>query len=151
KTVQISLLKTLYAILRIIQVIRQYSSLYFLRFCLGLFERLHAIHNHGGKEALLPKTTWKPYTKHGDLSTKERDSLPESVYAFPKQRKEPLTDADHVRNALARFDQVKDVTDADRDLAFANILKAAKHYDVTVEENTWHQLGQRPHTKNSAQ
>ena len=43
-------------------------------------------------------TTWKPHTKHGDLTT--RSDLPDSVYAFPKQRKEPLTDAAHVRNAL---------------------------------------------------
>ncbi len=98
-----------------------------------------------------PKPTWKPRTEHGDLSTKEREELPESVYAFPKQRKEPLTDAAHVKTALARFDQVKDVSDADRDLAFENIKAAAKHYDIEVEENDWHQLGKRPHTKNTAQ
>ena len=78
--------------------------------------------------------TWKPSTKHGELDTKDRENLPESVYAFPKQRKEPLTDAEHVQNALARFDQVKDVSDADRDLAFANIKKAAKHYGVEMTE-----------------
>ena len=92
--------------------------------------------------------TWKPYSKHGDLDTKDREEIPSSAYAFPKQRKEPLTDADHVRNAIARFDQVTGVSDEDRDLAFANILKAAKHYDITVEEDNWHQLGKRPHTKN---
>jgi len=43
------------------------------------------------------KTTWQPHTEHGDLTT--RSDLPESVFAFPEQRKEPLTDADHVRNA----------------------------------------------------
>ena len=52
-----------------------------------------------------PRTTWAPHDEHGKLSTAERDHLPESVFAFPKQRKEPLTDASHVRNALARFDQ----------------------------------------------
>lgn len=98
----------------------------------------------------MTKTTWKPYTKHGDLSTKDRDKLPDSVYAFPKQRKEPLTDAKHVRNAVARFDQVEDVTDAERDVAFANILKAAKHYEVDVTEDDWHQLGKTPHTQNKA-
>lgn len=95
-------------------------------------------------------TTWKPHLEHGELDTKERAELPESVYAFPKQRKEPLTDADHVRNALARFDQVTEVSDSDRDLAFANILKAASHFEVTVEETNWHQLGKKAHTKNSA-
>lgn len=95
-------------------------------------------------------TTWKPHTRHGELDTADRDSLPESVYAFPKQRKEPLTDASHVRNALARFDQVEDVSDADRELAFANIQKAAKHYDVEMDETSWRDLGKRPHTRNKA-
>src|SRR5437879_1823656 len=97
------------------------------------------------------KATWKAHTEHGKLDTKDRDDLPESVYAFPKQRKEPLTDASHVRNALARFDQVTGVSDADRDQAWANIKAAAKHYDVDIEEDDWKQLGKKPHTKNSAQ
>ena len=96
------------------------------------------------------KTTWKAHEQHGDLSTKDKNDLPESVFAFPKQRKEPLTDAAHVQNALARFDQVKDVLDDDRDLAFANIQKAAKHYGVEMVETTWHQLGKKPHTNNAA-
>jgi hypothetical protein len=58
--------------------------------------------------------TFKPHTSHGELTTDKRDSLPDSVFAFPKHRKEPLIDASHVRNALSRFDQVDDVTDADR-------------------------------------
>jgi hypothetical protein len=84
-------------------------------------------------------TTWKPYTEHGDLTT--RSDLPESVFAFPQQRKEPLTDASHVRDALARFDQVEGVSDADRDLAFANIKEAARYYGVDVHENNWRELG----------
>jgi hypothetical protein len=96
------------------------------------------------------KTTWHPHTEHGTLDTKERNELPESVYAFPERRKEPLTDARHVQNALARFDQVHDVSDADRDLAFANIKKAAAHYKVEIAEDDWRQLGKAPHTKNSA-
>jgi len=87
------------------------------------------------------RTTWKPHTTHGELSTAEKNDLPESVFAFPKQRKEPLTDASHVRNALARFDQVEDATDNDRELAFANIKKAAEHYDVDVSESSWRDLG----------
>jgi hypothetical protein len=96
-------------------------------------------------------TTWKPHTEHGELSTKDKNDLPESVFAFPKQRKEPLTDADHVRNALARFDQVKGVSDEDRDLAFANIKKAAGHFGVDMKETHWRELGKKPHTKNAAQ
>jgi len=55
-----------------------------------------------------------------------------------------------VRTALARFDQVQDVSDHDRDLAFANIKKAAEHYGVDVAEKDWHELGKRPHTRNPA-
>jgi hypothetical protein len=87
--------------------------------------------------------TWKPHAERGELDTADREALPDSVYAFPKQRKEPLTDASHVRNALARFDQVQDVSDTDRELAFANIKKAARHYDVEVEEASWHELGKK--------
>lgn len=96
-------------------------------------------------------TTWKPHEEHGQLSAKDRAELPDSVYAFPDHRKMPLTDAAHVRAALARFDQVKDVTGDERDQAFANILAAAKHYDVSVAEDNWRQLGDKPHTPNPAQ
>jgi len=78
--------------------------------------------------------TWKPHEKHGRLTT--QSDLPDSVYAFPKQRKEPLTDAQHVRNAAARFDQVTDVSDADRVLALANIEKAADYYGVNLTKTT---------------
>ena len=89
--------------------------------------------------------------EHGTLSAQDRKELPDSAYAFPDKRKEPLTDADHVRNALARFDQTKGVTDAERDEAFANIKAAAKHYKIDVAETSWHQLGKKPHTPNSSQ
>ena len=94
------------------------------------------------------KTTWKPHDEHGKLSTTERKELPGFVYAFPTKRKEPMTDGSHVRNALARFDQVKDVTDAERDQAFANIQTAARHYGVEMEEKHWRELGKEPHTPN---
>ena len=96
----------------------------------------------------MSNTTWKAHTKHGKLDAADEKQLPDSAYAFPKQRKEPLTDARHVQNALARFDQVKGVSDDDRDLAFANIQKAAKHYKVDMEESNWRDLGKKPHTKN---
>jgi hypothetical protein len=99
----------------------------------------------------MPESTWRAHEEHGELSTKEKNDLPESVFAFPKQRKEPLTDATHVRNAIARFDQVKDVSDSDRDLAFANIRKAAEHYGVDIAEKSWRDLGRKPHTDNPAQ
>jgi hypothetical protein len=59
--------------------------------------------------------TWQPFEEHGDLTM--RSSLPDTVFAFPRQRKEPLTDEQHVRNAVARFDQVIDVSDERQVLA----------------------------------
>jgi hypothetical protein len=88
------------------------------------------------------RTTWKPHEKHGRL-TRQSD-LPDSVFAFPKQRKEPLTDARHVRNAVARFDQVTDVPDSARALAFANIKKAATYYGIDLSETSWRELGVHP-------
>src|SRR5262245_61900688 len=82
--------------------------------------------------------TWKPHEKHGELT--ERSDLPNSVFAFPKKRKGPLTDARHVRNALARFDQVEDVTDEKFEQAFVNIKKAAKPYGVEMMVKSWRQL-----------
>jgi hypothetical protein len=102
--------------------------------------RAQNIQRKDGKD--MPEATWKPHEKHGRLTT--QSDLPDSVYAFPKQRKEPLTDAEHVRNAVARFDQVIDVSDADRALAFANIEKAANYYDVNLAETSWHDLGIHP-------
>jgi len=90
------------------------------------------------------RATWKPHEKHGELTA--RGDLPTSVFAYPKERKEPMTDASHVRNAVARFDQVTDVSDDERELAFANIKKAAKHYGVAMSEDDWAELGRRPST-----
>src|ERR1700739_148293 len=64
------------------------------------------------------------------LSTAEENRMDEDEFAFPQERKEPLTDASHVRNAIARFDQVEGVTDAERDEAWKRILAAARRYDI---------------------
>lgn len=74
------------------------------------------------------------------MSTAERDDLDSSEFAFPKERKEPLSDAKHVRNAIARFDQVEDVSDSERDQAWKRITRAAKKYDVEVSESSWREL-----------
>jgi Family of unknown function (DUF6582) len=74
------------------------------------------------------------------MSTAEKDTLGSKEFAFPKERKEPLTDARHVRNAIARFNQVEGVSDAERDRAWKRILAAAKRYDVEVSESSWREL-----------
>lgn len=94
------------------------------------------------------RATWKPHEKHGELT--ERGDLPDSVFAYPKKRKEPMTDAKHVRNAIARYDQVTGVSAEERELAFANIKKAAKHYDVDMSESEPSDLGSKPKTGRTA-
>ena len=74
------------------------------------------------------------------LSTAEENDLPASRFAFPREREEPLTDARHVRNAVARFDQVEGVTDSERDAAWKRIRTAARKYDVSIEARGWRQL-----------
>jgi hypothetical protein len=69
-----------------------------------------------------------------NLSEKKRDELPDSAFAFPKQRKEPLTDARHVRSALARFDQVEGVSAEDKREAKRRIERAAKKFGVELSK-----------------
>lgn len=76
-----------------------------------------------------------------ELSEKQRDDLSKTEFAFPKKRKEPIEDASHVRNAIARFDQVEGVTDEERDEAWDRIKKAAKKHGVEVNEKSWRELG----------
>jgi hypothetical protein len=76
-----------------------------------------------------------------ELSEKQRDHLDEEQFAFPKERKEPLNNASHVRNAIARFSQVEGVSDDERDAAWKRIKKAADKYDVDVSEKSWREIG----------
>ena len=75
-----------------------------------------------------------------ELNEAQRDRLDDDKYAFPKERKEPLSDAKHVRNAVARFNQVEGVSDSERDEAWKRIEKAAKKYDVELSEKSWREL-----------
>ena len=74
------------------------------------------------------------------ISTKRRDKIPAEKFAFPKERKEPLNDASHVRNAIARFDQVEGVSDSEREAAWRRIRAAAKKYGVEVTARGWRSL-----------
>ena len=94
------------------------------------------------------ESTWRTYEERGVLTP--GSNLPDSAFAFPDQRKEPLTDASHVRNAIARFNQIIDVTDQDRELAFANIRKAADFYGVVMTETDWAQLSGTRHARRMA-
>lgn len=75
-----------------------------------------------------------------ELSEKQRDHIDSDKFAFPEERKEPIHDAEHVRNAIARFNQVKGVSDKERDAAWRRIKNAAKKHGVEVDEDSWHDL-----------
>jgi hypothetical protein len=68
------------------------------------------------------------------LTKPVRNRISAGKFAFPKQRKEPLENASHVRNAVARFNQVKGVTEAERRAAWKRIRSAAKRYGVDLDE-----------------
>src|SRR5689334_23097369 len=93
------------------------------------------------KKARASRGTSAPKKRKGStLSTADQNRLSKRDFAFPDERKEPLVDARHVRNAIARFDQVEGVTDAERDRAWKRILAAAKKFDVEVSESGWREL-----------
>ena len=74
------------------------------------------------------------------LSTRQQNRMRSTTFAFVKKRKEPLNDARHVRNAIARFDQVEGVTDKERDMAWRRIRAAARKFGVEVKARGWRQL-----------
>lgn len=78
-----------------------------------------------------------------ELDAKDREHLKDSEYAFPKERKEPINDAEHVRNAIARFDQVEGISEKEKDEAWDRIKKAAEKFGVDVHEKSWHELGKK--------
>jgi hypothetical protein len=81
------------------------------------------------------------------LSSAKKNDLPDSSFAFAKERKEPLIDAKHVRNAVARFMQVEGVSDAERDKAWRRIRAAAKKFDVEISERGWRKLSRKSTSK----
>ena len=67
------------------------------------------------------------------LKTSKRDRLPDRAFAYVDvrgRRRLPIHDRAHVRNALARFNQVGFESDAARERARARLLNAAKKYRI---------------------
>ena len=67
------------------------------------------------------------------LSAKERTKLPDSAFAYVDsrgRRRLPIHDESHVRNALARFNQVAFENEDARDRARSRLLRAAKKYGI---------------------
>ena len=86
----------------------------------------------------------------GELTTDQRNSLSDSTYAFPKERKEPLNNASHVRNAIARFDQVKGVSAPEKKAAFTKIKSAAKKFGVEMTSTSSAELSKKGPAKKSS-
>jgi len=78
-----------------------------------------------------------------ELTDVKRDHIDSDKFAFPKERKEPIHDASHVRNAISRFNQVEGVSDDERDAAWGRIKTAAKKHGVEVNEKSWRELGKK--------
>ena len=74
------------------------------------------------------------------ITEASRDHIAHKNFAFSKERKEPIHDAAHVRNAVARFKQVEGVTDVERDAAWKRIETAAKKHNVQLKEKDWREL-----------
>jgi hypothetical protein len=83
------------------------------------------------------------------LDTAERKKIPAKKYAFPEERKEPLENAAHVRNAVARFNQVEGVSETERDAAWKRIKAAAKKFNVELNESSRGELKASKATKKS--
>src|SRR6059058_6702838 len=67
------------------------------------------------------------------LSASERANLPDSAFAYVDsrgERKLPIHDESHVRNALARFERVAFEDDAACERARKRLLNAAKKYGI---------------------
>jgi hypothetical protein len=77
------------------------------------------------------------------INESTREHISNEDFAFPKERKEPIHDAAHVRNAVARFNQVEGVSDSERDAAWKRIKAAAKKHNVEITEKDWREIGQK--------
>jgi hypothetical protein len=96
-------------------------------------KRARIVQSARARGARIPK-------KSTGLSSRQQSRMPAQTFAFPKERKEPLSDARHVRNAIARFDQVEGVSDAEREAAWRRIKAAAKKFGVEIRVKSWREL-----------
>jgi hypothetical protein len=72
-----------------------------------------------------------------ELTAKSRDRLRDSSFAYidrDGERHLPINDADHVRNAISRFNQTDFQSKTAKHSAARRILAAAKRYDIEVDD-----------------
>lgn len=73
------------------------------------------------------------YITEGDLSAKERNSLPDSAFGLPEDRKYPIPDAKHVYSAIRLFGHCPE----DKKPQLAKRIKAkATEYGIDINDNS---------------
>jgi len=81
------------------------------------------------EEELKKVTNFEEIRKRLGMSVDEFYAIPRDP---PSASKLPIFDAAHVRNAIARFNQVKGVSEAEKKKAWAKIKKAAKKFGIKI-------------------
>jgi hypothetical protein len=74
-----------------------------------------------------------------ELSAKQRDKLDKDEFAYvDKDGGEhlPINDEDHIRNAMARWNQTDFESRTAKDLAAKKIIRAAKRHDIEVDNDS---------------
>jgi hypothetical protein len=74
-----------------------------------------------------------------EMSTRERDKLDKDQFAYvDKDGGEhlPINDEEHVRNAMARWNQTDFDSKSAKDEAARKIIRAAKRHDIEVDEDS---------------
>jgi hypothetical protein len=75
----------------------------------------------------------------GDLSESQRDRLPDRAFAYIDREGErhlPINDEDHIRNAMARWNQTDFESKAAKERARKRIVAAARRHDIEVSEDS---------------
>ncbi|MFW6172954.1 MAG: DUF6582 domain-containing protein [Elusimicrobiota bacterium] len=76
-------------------------------------------------------TAFEEVRKKKKMSVEEFYAIPRDP---PSESKLPIYDAEHVRNAMARFNQIKGVSDAEKSKAKNKIIKAAKKFGIKISD-----------------
>ena len=112
-----------------------------------------AVQTVGGTPTIPASSAWirtpnDSFVKDGTLAlAMQREAAGDkqgAIQLYQQAASNPNADPNTVnysRNAIARFNQVEDVSDEERKQAFANIKKAAKHYEVEITAKSWRELG----------
>lgn len=106
------------------------------------FSNREAIGDHVSIMAMLLATADdNTSVKHTPQSV--RDTLPESAFAFVGKRKILINHRGNVESGIARFKEVQDVSDDERDAAWTRLKRAAAQFGMTCPDS-WRDIGKKP-------